>query len=67
MGSSHSSCCWVFLYPLLPWAWDRLCSWAHIMVPRTNIISATVCRQDLSTGSILLVPLKLCYRNPNPQ
>lgn len=41
--------------------------WAHIVVPRTHIISATVHRQDLSTGSFLLVPLKCCYRNENPQ
>lgn len=42
--------------------------WAHTLVPRTHIfISVTVHRQDLSTGSFLLVPLKCCYRNQNPQ
>lgn len=48
--------------------------WAHVMVARTHVmvarahvISATVHRQDLSRGSFLLVPLKCCYRNQNPQ
>lgn len=39
----------------------------HVMVARTHVISATVHRQDLSRGSFLLVPLKCCYRNQNPQ
>lgn len=59
---------------LIPsWAW--LCSWAllgraghTLWCPgHTFFISATVHRQELSTGSLLLVPLKPCYRNQNPQ